>query len=229
MRYQLEHGEVSYSIYELQELGYLNENDPMFDEWWFHSEIGSIDARSTSLCELGEGIRIRFDRETGIFSGDGFDYSRRYHRTLGKDRSLNLLAAFAPDEIGETTGELQIRTFAGEEDDIFQEDIVRMNGNGLSSSGEKAVLLPESILLNPPFPNPFNSTTVISFQTPFTGSIRGSLVDGNGRIWANWTGMQETPGFGKFLIDGTGLPTGAYWVRIAQEGQSASQRIVLMK
>ena len=103
--------------------------------------------------------------------------------------------------------------------------------NFLGVRGEDAhSSLPSALLLNPPFPSPFNSTAIVSFQTPFAGVVQACLVDASGRVVRGF----EIPPFagmknGRFLIDGAGLSAGTYWVKVAQGGQNATQRGVLVK
>lgn len=217
------------SINQLIQLGYLNGEDPMFDEWRFYFRLASVTASSTDQFEFGSGYELRLNLETKVFSGDGFNFGQEYRRTLGKDRRLDLLAGFAPNNVGEFAGEVRIRAYAGEGENDFQNYIIRLSGNGLSVASSEPGTMPETILLSPTFPNPFNSTAIVSFQTPFAGQLDASLLDVNGRVWTRWTSLQAAPGAGKFLIDGNGLAAGTYWVKVAQGGQSAMQRVELVK
>ncbi len=95
--------------------------------------------------------------------------------------------------------------------------------------GRPPISPPSSFSLSPAFPSPFNSSTFVSFQTPFTGRAKATLVDVNGReMWADWVpaiaGMES-----QIAIDGAGLSAGTYWLRFEQNGQAATTRLVLVK
>jgi len=81
------------------------------------------------------------------------------------------------------------------------------------------------------YPSPFNSTAIVSFQSPFTGDVRASLVDINGReLRKYWipasAGMRVS---NRLTIDGNGLTAGTYWLRFEQNGRAATQRLSLVK
>jgi len=99
---------------------------------------------------------------------------------------------------------------------------------GIREQDDKSEL-PTTLQLSPAFPNPFNSTTIVSFQSPFTGAINASLVDESGREWTKWTTEPMSSGSGRFVVDGAGLSTGTYWLKVNQGGQTASTRLVLVK
>ncbi len=79
------------------------------------------------------------------------------------------------------------------------------------------------------FPSPFNSSTVVSFSSPFSGEVRVALVDLSGRRIKEWipafTGMTDH----RFAVDGAGLSAGTYWLKVEQGGRVASTRLVLVK
>jgi len=83
--------------------------------------------------------------------------------------------------------------------------------------------------LSPAYPNPFNSTTVVSFQTSSTENVYANLVDESGREWTKWSLNQTKPGSGRFVLDGASLPTGVYWLKVSQNNKSVQQRIVLVR
>jgi len=96
-------------------------------------------------------------------------------------------------------------------------------------AGEPVEESPSDLSLWPAYPNPFNSTAILSFQTPSTGAVYASLVDESGREWRRWTTSPMSSGTGRFVLDGAGLPAGVYWVKVSQGGQSVQQRVVLVK
>ena len=89
-----------------------------------------------------------------------------------------------------------------------------------------------NLSLSPAFPNPFNSTTMVSVQSPFTGNVNATVIDENGREWKQFevpasAGMGGTKG--RFILDGAGLPAGVYWLKVTQGGRSVQQKVMLVK
>jgi hypothetical protein len=91
------------------------------------------------------------------------------------------------------------------------------------------ISVPRLLSLSPAFPSPFNSSAFVDFATPFAGQIRASLVDLNGREWTKWTVSQAEPGVGRFVINGGGLASGQYWLKVEQGGRMAGTRVVMVK
>ncbi len=88
---------------------------------------------------------------------------------------------------------------------------------------------PVGFLINAAFPSPFNSSTFVNFSTPYTGTIRASLVDGNGRTWTRWTENMTRPGEGRLRVDAGTLGSGLYFLRLEQNGREATTRLVLVR
>lgn len=90
-------------------------------------------------------------------------------------------------------------------------------------------LVPANLVLAPPCPNPFNSETVLRFSLPQAGYISLTLYDVQGRevmdIFDDWKGA----GSFEVKVDGSGLSSGIYWVRLTQGNNSAVQKVVYVK
>ena len=87
---------------------------------------------------------------------------------------------------------------------------------------------PANLFLLGAYPNPFNSSTFVTFMAPTPGIMRISLLDAIGqraRDWSEWTPAGE----GRLMIDGAGLAAGAYWIRLERDGLTASRKAVLIK
>jgi hypothetical protein len=88
--------------------------------------------------------------------------------------------------------------------------------------------------LDPAFPNPFNSATVISFQVPERGRVQVSLVDILGREVGLVLDQELDAGLHRLSVNATSLAAGVYFVRLQAVGaQSGSppliQKILLVK
>jgi hypothetical protein len=100
---------------------------------------------------------------------------------------------------------------------------------------DEPTFTPTTYALLPPYPNPFNPTTTLSFQLPVAGIVKLDIFDINGRkVVAQLAALQQpnswyTPGTHHILFDGAGLPSGIYLVRLTVGDLTRTQKLVLMK
>ncbi len=109
-------------------------------------------------------------------------------------------------------------------------------------TGSDFFLHSSSFSLSPPFPNPFNSSTTITFSLSppagrggIQGGVRLAIYDLSGRLVTdllNRRGVLQyapTAGTHKVVWDAGDQPAGVYLVRLEAKGQSRTQKIVLMR
>jgi hypothetical protein len=90
-------------------------------------------------------------------------------------------------------------------------------------------LAPPGFALSQNFPNPFNSTTIIRYQSPAVGEVRLVVYDLLGREVSTLVNEQKTAGPYDVSFDGSGLSTGIYIYRLSAAHYSASRTLILMK
>jgi len=101
---------------------------------------------------------------------------------------------------------------------------------------------PESFVLSPAYPNPFNPTTTIGYavgvvgrQSPVVSNVRLAVYDLLGREVAVLVDEQKAPGSYQAQWDAAGFSSGVYVMRLMVASASgnpqfvASQKIILMK
>jgi len=110
-----------------------------------------------------------------------------------------------------------------------------------TEAGNRILEIPSDLILYPPHPNPFNSTTVLSFDLPVASFVKLEVFDINGRnVGAHGvrpSGSETTPtmemwfpsGIHRLPLDGAGLPSGIYLAKLSAGTWSAVQKLVLMK
>ena len=90
--------------------------------------------------------------------------------------------------------------------------------------------LPDGYLLERAYPNPFNPGTTVRFKVAEAQNVTLTLYDALGRQVAEiFDGYAEANRFETVRVDGSGLPSGAYTVRMEGETVQGSTRIVLIK
>ena len=99
-----------------------------------------------------------------------------------------------------------------------------------SAEVEAEVEMAERFVLEGAYPNPFNPEARFRFAVREAVPVRVELYDALGRRVA--TLYEGTPTAGQMeevRIDGSGLPSGSYFVRLVGEGISATRKVVLLK
>ncbi|MBO8130205.1 MAG: right-handed parallel beta-helix repeat-containing protein [Candidatus Marinimicrobia bacterium] len=86
----------------------------------------------------------------------------------------------------------------------------------IETSEEERMLVSrnDNIILNSPYPNPFNPITTISFQIPEEARLKAEVFDILGRRVSILTERKYTPGVYSISFDGKNLPSGIYFIRI---------------
>ncbi len=106
---------------------------------------------------------------------------------------------------------------------------------GLWVDSDNSRLAPCTLHFAPPFPNPFNSNTKITFSFAAINSGKQTLAiyDIQGRLVADLSGgLGGTPyaaGKHKVVWEATGLPSAIYFLRLESPNQFLSQKVVLMR
>lgn len=113
--------------------------------------------------------------------------------------------------------------------DVLQ-DIVDFFGIQATITDTERGELPESILLSPAFPNPFNQRATIAFELPRSSEVRVELFNTLGQraaVLMNGTAMSA--GSHEVTLDGSQLPSGMYFVSLQADGQVKRMPVVIMR
>jgi len=92
-----------------------------------------------------------------------------------------------------------------------------------------AANLPQILMLDPAYPNPFNGTTTIAYQLPAAGMVRAQIYDLSGRLVVNFGDVRATAGEHRFTWNAGAMPSGVYLIRLASGRQQTQGRMVLVK
>ena len=90
-------------------------------------------------------------------------------------------------------------------------------------------LLPNVFELYPPYPNPFNPTTQISFLVNHTTFVALNIYDINGRLVQNIYHAKTTPGFYQSIWEANNAPSGIYFLSLESEQKIITHKLMLMK
>jgi hypothetical protein len=89
--------------------------------------------------------------------------------------------------------------------------------------------IPSSFSLEQNFPNPFNPTTIIRFDLPAEGFVKGVVYDILGREVATLLNDEMSAGSHQVTFNAAGIPSGVYFFRLESGKYSSSIKMILMK
>lgn len=90
--------------------------------------------------------------------------------------------------------------------------------------------LPGEFTISAVFPNPFNPSTTITVSLPKTAELNVAVYNLLGREVAELANNRYQAGYHRFVFDGSGLPSGIYFVRATAPGElNQTKRVVLIK
>ena len=103
-------------------------------------------------------------------------------------------------------------------------------GGGSSASRGSDVSVPAVFALTGAYPNPFASSATVSFEVPEASEVRLVVYDVLGRAVAVLADGSFEAGRHTAALDGRGLPTGTYLVRMTTEsGFTQTRRLTLVR
>jgi hypothetical protein len=100
------------------------------------------------------------------------------------------------------------------------------NSSAINAFGQ---VKPRSIMLDPIYPNPFNSTTLIAFNLTQEMTVAVSIYDINGRLIQNLGTRKYPVGRNSVAWDATAMPSGIYFIRVSADDTSFIKRAILIK
>ncbi|HEY3296561.1 MAG TPA: T9SS type A sorting domain-containing protein, partial [bacterium] len=97
-----------------------------------------------------------------------------------------------------------------------------------TDTAPKPLPIPQSFTLSA-FPNPFNSSTTLSFTLPATASVKLSIYNIEGRLVISRNAGTLSAGEHRLSVDGGSLASGIYFARLEIVGQSAQCKLMLLR
>lgn len=91
------------------------------------------------------------------------------------------------------------------------------------------VLTPQSIVLDPPYPNPFNPATTFTIRRNHSGQMSLTIYDLLGREVATLIDKYSPSGMIKVTWDANSLPSGIYWAVLTDHSDKVVRKLVLLK
>ncbi|MCP4633611.1 MAG: T9SS type A sorting domain-containing protein [candidate division Zixibacteria bacterium] len=108
-------------------------------------------------------------------------------------------------------------------------DMGAYGGGGIFTSVIVHEQLPLTYELNQNFPNPFNSSTTITYSLPDNCNVNLAVYNLYGQVVATLKDAPEGAGIKSVAWDASGYSSGIYFYRISVYGQELTRRMTLLK
>jgi len=186
--------------------------EEFFDSEWFtlsEAKIEYEDNRAITLT-LSEENFFENDGELVPSFKEEFEYN--------DEGLLSIVLQYSYDESDENNGEYE---------EMLTNRVV-LSYSGIVTSAERNVL-PETFNLGNAYPNPFNPSSVVPFQTNHTGPISIKVYDMLGRYVATLADGIYQAGSHTVRFEASGLSSGVYLIRMQSQDNQQVRRVTLLK
>jgi hypothetical protein len=93
--------------------------------------------------------------------------------------------------------------------------------------GNDPIIIPKYRLVSSP--NPFNPSTTLSYELPAASELKLTVFDTAGRLVATLAEGRQLAGAHSVIFEGSDLPSGIYFARLAAGEFTQTQKLVLLK
>lgn len=174
-------------------------------------------------------INIDIKREMGLIEAAALEKLGSYKKAIKVYKKLAILSKRGIDsKNSEYDYKDEIESLVGliiERDGTYEEEI----GSGATKVKEMSEKTPTAFKLNEAYPNPFNPSTLITFDLPEAGFVEVSVYDIGGRLISTLTNQSYQAGTHSLSFDASNLASGIYLVRADLSGSLQTQKITLVK
>ncbi len=98
-----------------------------------------------------------------------------------------------------------------------------------TKAASRGETLPTEAALTGAYPNPFNRHSTVAFALPEAQRVRLAVYDVLGREVVVLVNSEAEAGRHEAVLDGSGLPSGVYVVRLVTEDRTETQRVTLVR
>ena len=239
MQYTQDYQEEPGSVGNLLDNEYLVIPPSLLRNWNFalvgENPISGINAVSTAEMADGAGLTIRYDLASQQFSGHRIPY-REFHDWLWRrgdlgrasQENLTLSVSFRPGEVTQYSSEI---TIVISQPNIAETDTfhLQINGRAVLSAPKASENVPVEFSLFSAYPNPFNSTTTISYELPYSGDVSLQLYNPLGQQLGTLFEGNRQAGIHSVNLIGRDLASGLYFVRLEGMKQVVTRKVMLVR
>ena len=207
-------------------------------------DFTGLSARADALLLQSDGkIVVAGRTETGTGGDDTLDFAiARLHpdgtldTTFGSD-GMQTADVGGPIDTArglaiEPDGDLVVVGSAQEDvgGDLHSDfGLARFIGDAIPVANEPEAGLPSGFALHAVYPNPFKLQAVVPFDVPEGGPVRVALYNLLGREVGVLVDGVRSAGHHEAVLNGSGLPSGVYLVRMTAGGSSHTRTLTLLR
>jgi len=107
--------------------------------------------------------------------------------------------------------------------------LVKTGPDPVSAPSEPFNSHPSCFVLQPAYPNPFNSTTTIKYNLPYQSNMSLKVYNTKGQQITTLFEGHEQPGIHTTTLTANNLPTGLYFLRLKASDQVFTQKVMLIR
>lgn len=126
------------------------------------------------------------------------------------------------------------QTFTGIITIASSDTVKTVNVTGYSNSQTAGIatlssIVPEKFALSQNFPNPFNPSTKINFDIPYSSFVSLKVFDMSGKEVSALVNGTLTPGAYQYEFDAANLPSGTYFYKLETSDFTSTKKLILLK
>ncbi len=231
--FRQDYGEYPSSLEQLMELEYLEPYEYLLRNWQF-SLIGNpviqIEAVSTEEMIDGEGHRMLFGLEEGLFSGYRILWVEHYDWLWGGEwehESITFSVTYRPDRevLDESMISIIFSPAEGEESTFH----LSLTGKGVLSSPDDSRKIPNEFALCSVYPNPFNGSVTVDYSVDRAGWTELNAYNLAGERVATIYAGTPALGENRAIWNAADVPSGCYYIRLDCHDYSTQSSVTLIK
>ncbi len=213
---------------------HLTENNPPYPPLLRRG--GNTDENMSVLVTSISGVETKIGDKIGAFSCDGrlvgfgtIDYDVRCGLAVwGDDTQTEEIDGLLAGEtfelqILDTRTKLSIESIESGSGLVYKTDEFTVLDVGVEST------IPTEFYLSQPYPNPFNSTTKITYGLPEASEVSLKLYDLSGRLIQTLVDGEKQAGIQTAILNAAELPSGLYFIRLCASGHVFTRKVMLVR
>lgn len=207
---------------------YVVQMNDDIDTSWVYIDVSSVNdmpqANAAIVSEelTAEGYRVEFSDN----STDSLDPEGSITRCVWDFGDGNSSDEFNPVHIYTEDGSYTVKQKIWDNDEASDSTTltVEVVVTGLENSD-----IPDDFALNPNYPNPFNPSTMLSYDLPKASNVTLSVYNSLGQLVATLINEKVQAGKHSLYFDASHLQSGIYYYRITADKFTSTRKMMLIK
>jgi len=113
--------------------------------------------------------------------------------------------------------------------EVIIREVLQPLPSGIIEPEHGILNIPENFNFKPNYPNPFNQSTRIEYEIPYTSQTEIKLYDQQGRYIQTLVDKIHSPGTFSVMLDAGGLASNVYFCRLLAPGIRLTRKLILVK